>query len=488
MTAALDSLLPQHPVVAVATAPGTAGIAVIRLSGKGAIEIADRLWHGRQSLTQLKGYQSTYGTITDHDGSPIDQAVATVFRNPHSFTGQDTVEFGVHGSPWIQKALVDRLVQLGAAPAGPGEFTRRAFLNGRIDLAQAEGIADLLAADSQAAHRLAMTQTSGTFSRHIDTLRQKMIDFASMLELELDFSEEDVQFADRNALLNLARETKEHVDRLADSYRNGRILRDGIPVAIAGQPNAGKSTLLNLLADDDKAIVSDIPGTTRDIIETTCQIDGMTFRIADTAGLRFTDDPVEAIGVDRALQRTRRSTIVLWLIDPTDEIEPQTQRLNDHMAAQSQSQAIFPLISKTDAVTKEHVRNIADRLTSLTVPTDAPHHVSSQLTTLHPPIGFSSKDLNTISVLRTHLAEEAKLGLNSGTDVIVTNARHHQALQQVSSSLTRVLEALAAGLSADLIAQDVRQAVTHLSEITGNGSITPDTLLHTIFSRFCIGK
>ncbi|MDE5644639.1 MAG: tRNA modification GTPase, partial [Muribaculaceae bacterium] len=271
-------------IVAIATPYGVGGIAVVRLSGPDAFDIADRVWKGR-SLGEAASHTARLGMITaDDSGSPLDQCVATVFRAPASYTGEDTVEFSVHGSKWIQRQVVDRLVTSGARPAEPGEFTRRAFLNGRLDLAQAEGVADLIAASSRAAHRLAMSQVTGGFSARIDSLREKLIDLASLLELELDFSEEDVEFADRARLRSIAEETISMIDRLAATYASGRAFKEGIPVAIAGRPNAGKSTLLNALLGEDKAIVSDIPGTTRDVIDDTREIGGILFRFYDTAG------------------------------------------------------------------------------------------------------------------------------------------------------------------------------------------------------------
>ena len=586
----MTQLLPTHPIVAVATAPGTAGIAVIRLSGEGAIALADLAWRGTRPLSTLKGYSAAYGSLTDARGEIIDEAVATVFRAPHSFSSQDTVEFSVHGSQWIQRQVVERLIELGAQPAGPGEFTQRAFLSGRIDLAQAEGVADLIASSSHAAHRLAMSQARGTFSSGLETLRQQLIDFAAMLELELDFGEEEVEFADRTQLLQLATTVKNTVDRLADSFRAGKAFREGVPVVIAGIPNAGKSTLLNRLLHDDKAIVSSIPGTTRDIVEDTREIGGILFRFADTAGLRDTTDTVEAIGVERARTRLSTAAIVIWLIDPTAPLPPQLDLLTAHLSSHPGTHLATPLPaspanthptphssttrhittspsnthatdyttshSDTHQVAGNHTIYSAE--THTTRPITVSHiaisplnaHHSTESVTNTPPDTYPTDNVSTLpvdtypqhiiplisktdiadfgliaatqrallslnphytqptpdpessqnssqtptpesilTVLEQRLVNLATAEHNPDTELIVTNARHHTALLNTSAALSRAIDALTTGLSADFVAQDVREATHHLATITGtDAAITPDTLLQTIFSRFCIGK
>ncbi|MBD5227851.1 MAG: tRNA uridine-5-carboxymethylaminomethyl(34) synthesis GTPase MnmE, partial [Bacteroidales bacterium] len=317
----------QETIVAVATAPGTGGIAVIRLSGPEAFAIASKIWRGK-NLAESEPYRARYGSIVNpENGEIVDDALATPFRGPASFTGEDTVEFAVHGSRWIQREVVRLLIDAGARMADHGEFTQRAFLNGKLDLAQAEGVADLIASSSRAGHRLAISQTRGGFSRRLEELREKLIEFASLLELELDFSEEDVEFADRTRLRELADETLATVNRLADSYSAGRALKEGVPVVIAGVPNAGKSTLLNALLGDDKAIVSDIPGTTRDVIEDTAEIDGILFRFIDTAGLRDTADKVERLGIERTHRHIANAAILIRLLDATQPLPPQLQTL-----------------------------------------------------------------------------------------------------------------------------------------------------------------
>lgn len=586
----MTQLLPTHPIVAVATAPGTAGIAVIRLSGEGAIALADLAWRGTRPLSTLKGYSAAYGSLTDARGEIIDEAVATVFRAPHSFTSQDTVEFSVHGSQWIQRQVVERLIELGAQPAGPGEFTQRAFLSGRIDLAQAEGVADLIASSSRAAHRLAMSQARGTFSSGLETLRQQLIDFAAMLELELDFGEEEVEFADRTQLLQLATTVKNTVDRLADSFRAGKAFREGVPVVIAGIPNAGKSTLLNSLLHDDKAIVSSIPGTTRDIVEDTREIGGILFRFADTAGLRDTTDTVEAIGVERARTRLSTAAIVIWLIDPTAPLPPQLDLLTAHLSSHPGTHLATPLpaspanthptphssitrhitTSPSNTHATDYTTSLSDTYqvagnhpiysaeTHTTSPTTVSHiaisplnaHHSTESVTNTPPDTYPTDNVSTLpvdtypqhiiplisktdiadfgliaatqrallslnphytrpnpdpessqnssqtptpesilTVLEQRLVNLATAEHNPDTELIVTNARHHTALLNTSAALSRAIGALTTGLSADFVAQDVREATHHLATITGtDAAITPDTLLQTIFSRFCIGK
>ena len=294
----------ERTIAAIATPAGQGGIAVIRVSGRDAFDIVQKMWRGKP-LAQCTSHTAHLGNILQEDGSVLDQAVITLFRAPNSFTGEDTVEISLHGSRWIQREALNELLHCGAKPAGPGEFSQRAFANGRMDLAQTEAVADLIAAESRAAHRLALSQMSGAFSRKLNELREQLIHFGSLLELELDFSEEDVEFADRTQLINSAKETLEIVQRLAHSYKSGRAFKEGVPVAIAGAPNVGKSTLLNRLLDCDKAIVSDIPGTTRDIIEDTREIGGILFRFIDTAGLRDTADTVERIGIERATDTLR---------------------------------------------------------------------------------------------------------------------------------------------------------------------------------------
>ncbi len=453
-------------IAAVSTPNGVGGIAVIRVSGPEAISIVDKAWKGKP-LTKAISHTAHLGKYCGSDGSLLDECVATVFRAPKTFTGEDVVEVSIHGSKWLQREILNDLIHRGARVAEPGEFTRRAFLNGRLDLAQAEGIADLIAASSRAAHRLAFSQTGGNFSRALDSLREKLIEFASLLELELDFSEEDVEFADREKMLELARLILSTIKKLSASYSSGSVLKEGVPVVIAGVPNAGKSSLLNLLLNDDKAIVSDIPGTTRDTIEDTIEIDGVLYRFIDTAGLRESTDVIENIGIERARARMKKAGIVIWLIDPTTPLPPQQDELNRFLKDNPSTHLIL-LINKSDLIVNH---------TSI---------ISTDSTTTTVPINFSTKTGEGVKELRKRLNEIIKDSYNSDSDIIVTNARHYEALVKGSEALQRAIEGIENGISGDFIAQDVREALHHLGTITG--AITTPTLLQSIFTRFCIGK
>lgn len=471
-------------ICAVSTPAGEGGLAVIRLSGPRAFEIADKAWRGRK-LSEAPSHTAHFGTITaDASGTPLDEAVATLFRAPASFTGEDTVEFSCHGSRWIQREVMSRLVSLGARPAGAGEFSQRAFLNGRIDLAQAEGIADLIAASSRAAHRLAMRQVKGSFSRKLEDLRSRLVELASLFELELDFSEEDVEFADRAKLVGLAGETIALVERLADSYRVGEAFKSGVPVVIAGRPNAGKSTLLNRLLRDDRAIVSDIPGTTRDIIEDTREIGGVLFRFYDTAGLRDTSDRVEQLGIERAEAALAKAAIVLWLADPTQpgyeaDLREIARRVGDYPEA-----GHLLLINKADLAGDGELAEVAQGvdLAADLAKVAGEAEGASGLRVLR----ISAKEGEGIEALEAAMVEMATQEHDPESELIVTNARHAEALRAGAEALRRAWEGMESGLSADFIAQDIREALHHLGTVTG--AVTTDTLLHQIFARFCIGK
>lgn len=454
-------------IVAVSTPHGTGGIAVIRISGPDALNIANRAWRGTD-LAKVKSHTAHLGNILAFDGSILDNVVATVFIGPRSYTGEDTVEFSIHGSAWLQHQVINRLIELGASPAQPGEFTKRAFINGRLDLAQAEGVADVIAASSRAAHKLAMSQLSGSFSAKLNLLRESLVELASLLELELDFSEEEVEFADRKKLRSIAEETLALMQRLASTYKSGRAFKEGVPVAIAGQPNAGKSTLLNSLLDDDKAIVSDIPGTTRDVIEDAVEIEGVLFRFFDTAGLRETNDQVEKIGISRAYEAISKAYIILWIIDSSEElkeIEKQIKNIEEQIDEYPDSCHII-LYNKIDNSHKEKK--------SLPVLEDY------QSMSISAKTGFGLEDL------KQKLVSVTKAMHDPESELIVTNARHHQALLEGSVSLKRAVQALEQGLSADFVAQDIRETIHHLSLLTGQ--ISTDTLLGNIFANFCIGK
>lgn len=425
------------------------GIAVVRLSGPDAIPIADTVWKGRR-LADSKSHTAHFGAIIDPaDNLRLDEAVATLFIGPNSFTGEDTVEFSVHGSLWLQRALVDILCRQGARLAEPGEFTRRAFLNGRLDLAQAEAVADVIASTSAAAHRLALSQLSGEFSRRLEKLRIDLTELAALLELELDFSEEDVEFASRKKLAESASATLIELNRLHESFATGDALLHGIKVAILGPTNAGKSSLLNALLGTERAIVSDIHGTTRDIVAETLQLGGFTFRLMDTAGLRQSDDPIEQIGISRSREAAAEAAIILSVSSPDtdDESLPPT------------SARIIRIASKAD------LRKDAES----------------------GAIAISTRTGEGLPALRDALVDAARqLTADAGADVIVTNARHAESISRAAQALSRVVDGLNSGLSGDLVAQDLRETTHHLASITG--AITTPAILSTIFSRFCIGK
>lgn len=478
-------------IVAVATPHGEGGLAVIRVSGPEAFSLVEKMWRGKQ-LGSCESHTAHLGLLIQEDGTVLDQAVATLFRAPNTFTGEDTVEISVHGSRWIQRETINRLVRLGARPAGPGEFSQRAFMNGRMDLAQAEAVADLISAGSKAAHRLAMQQMSGAFSHKLEELRRQLVHFCSLLELELDFSEEDVEFADRSALIASATETLRVVRRLAHSYATGKVFKEGVPVAIAGAPNAGKSTLLNRLLDDDKAIVSDIPGTTRDVIEDTREIRGTLFRFFDTAGLRDTDDTVERIGIERAKERIGRAAVTLWVIDPSQPLRPQTEQFlpnagtgdSVHILVINKSDLTSPEMSGEDATAESDLtspkisdaKEIAENLKEYTGANFDKCHV----------ISISAKTGEGLSELEEALLRASVTDHDPDSELIVTNARHYEALTAGAEALDRAITGLQTGVPTDLVAQDVRESLHHLGLVTG--AVTTSDILTSIFQNFCIGK
>lgn len=468
-------------ICAISTPPGMGGIAVARISGPDAINITDRIWHGKR-LAGAPSHTAHLGTVIDpeRENEPLDQAVATIFKAPASFTGDDVVEISVHGSTYIQTELINLLIRQGCRLAEAGEFTRRAFAAGKLDLAEAEAVADVIASTSRAAHRVAMSQMRGQFSHKLAQLRDSLIDLASLLELELDFSEEDVEFADRGHLRQIASDTHDTVVRLAESFASGDAIRRGIPVAIIGRPNVGKSSILNLLVGDNRAIVSDIPGTTRDTIEDTTTIHGHTYRFIDTAGLRHTTDTIENLGIDRAWEKIAQARVILWVLTP-DEIGKDTEEANESVArfhekichTMDKDAQLIVIVNKTDLHPQSTV--------------DASINAMERLT------GTEALPLSTRHDNPTRLSEaihrHATQTLDTQDDIIVTNARHYQSLHSAIAPLGRVIMALGptpVPLPPDLIAQDVREAIHHLSAITG--AITTPDILSTIFSRFCIGK
>ncbi len=459
----------EDTICAISTPAGTGGIAVIRMSGRDAFAITDKVWKGK-SIAAATTHTAHLGLINDPDTDEvIDQAVATIFRGPHSFTGDDTVELSIHGSRWIQRRVLTILQSQGARLALPGEFTRRAYTAGHLDLAEAEAVADVIAASSQAAHRLAMSQLRGEYSKHIAGLRAELVDLTALLELELDFSEEDLEFASRTRLNELASSIHIQLSRLADSYKAGANIKDGIPVTIIGPTNAGKSSLLNALLNDERAIVSDIHGTTRDIVEDTIEIGPYLIRFRDTAGLRTTTDTIENIGIERSQAAARSASVVIYMVDP--------------LAATDVANIWNSLdgIAQSDVIIAVNKADIAPTEATETAKTLAEAFPSATLLTI------SAKERTTLASLCEAILYHIETQVpDSENDVIVTNARHAEALRNAADAASAVSQAIDAGLPADLIAQDLRATIHYLSSITGE--ITPTEVLSTIFSRFCIGK
>lgn len=460
-------------ICAISTPPGIGGIAVARVSGPESIMITQSLWNG-VDLSQVKSHTAHLGNILDCDGSVLDQALVTVFKAPNSFTGDNVVEISVHGSKYIQRQLINALISSGARLADPGEFTRRAFISGKLDLAQAEAVADMIASSSKAAHRIAINQMRGGFSKRLSSLREQLLELASLLELELDFSEEDVEFASRKKLLKIAIDVNTEVNRLLHSFKSGSAIKDGIPVAIVGETNAGKSSLLNTILCDDKAIVSDIHGTTRDIIEDTIEVGDYLFRFMDTAGLRDTTDKIESIGIDRAYSAISHARIVILVIDLTQPLNTQPlQYIHNNIESDDLTKLIIAL-NKSDldgtVLTTNEMREALKNC-----------KISSEV----PILPISAKNGTGIDALLKEL--QKTVAADDETDnVMITNLRHCEALTKAADSSQRVISGLQDNLSGDLIAQDLRETIFHLGTITGN--ITSQDILTNIFSRFCIGK
>ncbi len=449
-------------IVALATPQGVGALAVIRLSGNKAITIANQLFHGKDLRSQ-PGHTVHVGTIRDDEGAIIDEVVVTLFKGPKSFTKEDIVEITCHGSMFVVKRIVMLIIHHGARMAKPGEFTQRAFLNGQFDLTQAEAIADLIHADSEAARKTAINQMRGGFAKEIKHLREELIHFASMIELELDFSEEDVEFANREELQKLVNNLLVKITGLIDSFEIGNVIKNGIPTVIAGKPNAGKSTLLNGLLKEERAIVSEIAGTTRDVIEDEINLGGIAFRFIDTAGLRETTDTIEAIGVEKARQKLQEASLILYLFDLTSE---PLDKIKEEIAwLESQPIPFLALGNKADKVAEEHIKAF-----------------------LEIPHTLAIAAINAADLVRVEEAILQKVNIeefNTGSTV-VTNLRHQQELVHTEHALQQVITGIARGTSNDLLAMDIRQALHHLGEITGE--ITTDDLLDNIFSKFCIGK
>ncbi len=452
-------------ICALATPTGGA-IGIVRVSGPEAISITNSIFN--KDISLVKPNTVHYGEIIDKDGSTIDDVLVTVYRAPHSYTGEDSAEISCHGSAYILNKVVHSLIDAGCRQAEPGEYTKRAYLNGKMDLSQAEAVADLVSATNRASHKMALSQLKGHFSSELSILRDQLLKITSLLELELDFSDhEELEFADRSELMQLAKKIHERITSLAKSFETGNALKEGIPVAIIGKTNVGKSTLLNQLLHEDKAIVSDIHGTTRDVIEDTTEINGITFRFIDTAGIRQTEDKVEQLGIERTFKKIDEATLILWLIDAIPSLE-EIKNIQERCA----DKKLIIVINKIDS-NDSSANNIINQLTT-TAPTLQHLEISAKLGT-------------NISQLEQALYAAANIPEINENSVIVTSARHYEALTHANESITRVIDAMEADLSGDLISEDLRICLEQLSEITG-GQITPNEVLGNIFQHFCIGK
>jgi tRNA modification GTPase len=450
-------------ICALSTANGMGAIAVIRVSGPQALELTSRIFS--KNLIDKASHTAHFGEIRNAQGMPIDEVLVNVFHQGKSFTGEATAEIACHGSVYIQQQIIQLLLENGCRMADPGEFTMRAYMNGKMDLAQAEAIADLIASRSAMAHKLAMTQMRGGFSRELEQLREQLIQFVALMELELDFSEEDVEFADRTQLKQLVTRIVAVVGRLRDSFATGNAIKNGIPVAIVGAPNVGKSTLLNALLREDRAIVSEIAGTTRDVIEDEMVIDGITYRFIDTAGLRETEDVVESMGIERSYKKAREASIVLYMLDERNQTAAQT--LEELQVFQrtylTPSQSLIVVVNKSDKL-----------------------QLSFDFLADYSPLFISAREQENLEELLARLKESVNLSGVGEEDVIVSNARHFEALHHAFQDLEKVLVGLETGITSDFVSMDIRSAIRNLGSITGE--IDNEEVLGAIFSKFCIGK
>lgn len=464
----------QEECICALATPAGGAIGIIRLSGSNAITITDKIFQSAngKSLEEAKPYTLHYGEIKDKDGNTIDDVLVSVFRAPHSYTGENSTEISCHGSRYILQQVLHRFTEVGCRQAEPGEYTRRAYLNGKMDLSQAEAVADLIASTNKATHKMALSQLKGHFSNELSLLREKLLKMTSLLELELDFSDhEELEFADRNELQALAEEINHKITTLAHSFETGNALKQGVAVAIVGKTNVGKSTLLNRLLHEEKAIVSDIHGTTRDVIEDTTLIDGITFRFIDTAGIRKTDDVVENIGIERTFQKMEEAKIVIWLLDE----QPSASEIEE-MKLKNQGKKLLVVFNKMDKL--ENDKLAFDKLT---------HSCGSDSSEPEAPLFISARTGENVSSLEQALVKAADIPEITENDVIITSARHYEALLRAHDSLSRVLESMEMGMSGDIIAEDLKMVLEELGEITG-GQISSQETLNNIFKHFCIGK
>ena len=472
-------------ICAVSTASGGA-IGVVRVSGSQAISITEHIFRAvnGKPLSERKASSLTFGHIVDENNNVVDEVLVSIFRAPHSYTGEDATEISCHGSSYILQRVVQLLLAAGCEAAAPGEFTQRAFLNGKMDLSQAEAVADVITSTTAASHQVAMSQMRGDFSKQLGALREQLVHLTSLLELELDFSDhEDLEFADRSALDAIAAQIESVTQRLADSFATGNVLKNGLPVAIVGSTYSGKCTLLNALLHDDRAIVSDVHGTTRDVIEDTFTLGGTLFRFIDTAGLRSTEDVVEQMGIARSRQKLEEAKIVLFVVDAT-QVASQMEALGTEILEAMNGRPLVVLFNKADLLEEKAMNDLlAQPLT---------HWISgaSLSSQQEPPIvklSISAKEGLGLDTLTDTLVGLAQENTTSAGDIIVTNARHYAALTAALADIRRVRQGLSTHLSGDFVAQDLRECLFHLAEITG-GAVTTDEVLGTIFKNFCVGK
>ena len=506
------TLLDNDTIAAPATAAGGA-LCVVRVSGPRAIDICDTIFRGRTPLAAAKTASAHYGSIADTTAGVIDEAIVTIFRAPHSYTGEDSVEISVHGSSYVVRALMQALARAGARPARAGEFTRRAFLAGRMDLAQAEAVADMIASSSRAAHAVAATQMRGAYSHELQELRRQLLDITSLLELELDFSEEDVEFADRTQLDTLLRRTRDKVAALARSFALGNALKEGVAVAIVGSPNVGKSTLLNRLVGEERAMVSDIAGTTRDTVEARINIDGVDYRFIDTAGVHQTDDKLELMGIDRTRQALEKARIVLWITtadEPGSNVgsnigsnignkvdsnigsnvgsnvgNPSGHNVHNTPDTEAALKAEFAAATGIELTSEQILYLIINKI-DLQPHTESASAVTAEGTEDKYTIRLSAKTGEGIRALVAALSRSVDATAAYRGEAIVTNQRHYHALCEALTALDAALDGLQHGLTSELLSEDIRAAINHLGEITGE--ITSDDILQNIFSKFCVGK
>ena len=466
-------------IVAPATIPGTGAISIIRVSGPSAFAAVNAVVKLRSGkISESEGYTIHFGEV--YSPALLDEVLVSVFRAPHSYTGEDSVEISTHASAYIVSELLRLLIEAGCRMAEPGEFTKRAFLNGKMDLAQAEAVADVISSTTSASHRVAMNQLRGGFSKELEGLRTELLEMASLLELELDFSEEDVEFADREKLIGLVNGTLSHVEKLAASFRQGNMIKNGIPVAIVGAVNAGKSSLLNALLGEDRAIVSSVEGTTRDTIEETLQLDGLTFRFIDTAGIRESSDEIEKIGIERTYQKISAAEVVIGVLDaslPAAKFEADLRLLLEKIGDSSKS--VFLVLNKADKLSQNDINNFVTTTNNFVI------SANDKAVTL----ALSAKTGLGLEELKSALSTSQKELLTAESGTLVTNLRHYEALTASASSLRRTADALRTGIPTDLVAEDLRAAIASVNLILGQDlGLSPEQVLHNIFAHHCIGK